>query len=96
MPQGIKKNKNPPLPGINKKKKIKVQTVSRKNRPIAPKKVKHVEAQQLKKIITKNVNKCMEEQIRSIANDSQKVHLSKKKDKAGSFDPNKMPPKEIS
>lgn len=64
-------------------------------RPIAPKKVKNAEVQHLKKVITKNVNKCMEEQIRSIANDSQKVHLSKKKDKSGSIDPNKMPPKEI-
>ncbi|XP_073985126.1 uncharacterized protein isoform X1 [Rhodnius prolixus] len=95
MPQGIKKNKNPPLPGITKKKKDKVQSLSRKSRPIAPKKVKNAEVQHLKKVITKNVNKCMEEQIRSIANDSQKVHLSKKKDKSGSIDPNKMPPKEI-
>lgn len=63
------------------------------DRPIQPKKSKHEEVDRLKKMITKNVCKAIEEQIRGIASD-QKVHLSKKKEKNPEVDPNKMPPKQ--
>ncbi|KAK9503590.1 hypothetical protein O3M35_010118 [Rhynocoris fuscipes] len=97
MPQGNKKSNKGALPsGLLNKKKDKLHTAARKNRPIAPKKNKHIEAQNLKKMITKNVNRVMEEQIRSIANDSQRVHLSKKKDKFAAASSNKMPPMETS
>ncbi|XP_014240346.1 uncharacterized protein LOC106661456 [Cimex lectularius] len=75
-----------------KEKKKKEKPLQKKNRPIAPKKAKFEEVKKLKKIITKNVNRSLEEQIRAIATDGQKVHLSKKKDKTD-VDPNKMPPK---
>nr|XP_014294463.1 uncharacterized protein LOC106692800 [Halyomorpha halys]XP_014294464.1 uncharacterized protein LOC106692800 [Halyomorpha halys] len=101
MPQGFRKGKAKVLaPGnqkkIDKNKGPNPKTQSRKNRPIEPKKARHEEVQKLKKIITKNVNKAIEEQVRGIATDSQKVHLSKKKDKNININAemNKMPPKQ--
>ncbi|KAF6200601.1 hypothetical protein GE061_005044 [Apolygus lucorum] len=64
-----------------------------KYRPIAPKKAKHEEIAKLKKMISKNVNRKLEEEIRGAATDGQKVKLSKKKNQNPSVDPNKMPPK---
>lgn len=46
--------------------------------PAAAKKAKKVEAQKLKKVITKTVNAAAEEEIRSIALDGKKSLLSKK------------------
>jgi hypothetical protein len=48
------------------------------DRPVAPKKQKHQEAQKLKKIITKAVNEVMEDDLRAKALDGKKSLLSKK------------------
>lgn len=48
------------------------------DRPVAPKKQKHQEAQKLKKIITKTVNEAMEDDLRAKALDGKKSLLSKK------------------
>ncbi|KAF6206383.1 hypothetical protein GE061_017616 [Apolygus lucorum] len=92
MPQGSQKNKKAKLPG-GVAKKDKPKTIQKKNRPIAPKKAKHEEIAKLKKMISKNVNRKLEEEIRGAATDGQKVKLSKKKNQNPSVDPNKMPPK---
>lgn len=79
MPQGKLKVKTK-LPAKTKpKKKEKGPAVSKRgNRPVAPKKQKHEEAQKLKKIITKTVNAAMEDDLRARALDGKKSLLSKK------------------
>lgn len=47
--------------------------------PVAPTKWKYVEGQKIKKAITKNVNKRVEEEIRAVVSDAPKVYLAKKK-----------------
>lgn len=49
------------------------------DKPVAPKKEKQQEAQKLKKVITKTMNKAIEEDIRAKALDGKKTLLSKKK-----------------
>lgn len=43
------------------------------------KKHKYEEGQQIKRMISKNVNKLAEDELRALATDSKKVFLSKKK-----------------
>ncbi|KDR21967.1 hypothetical protein L798_02856 [Zootermopsis nevadensis] len=79
MPQGKLKVKTK-LPAKTKsKKKVKGPAVTKRgSRPIAPKKQKNQEAQKLKKIITKNVNEAMEDDLRARALDGKKSLVSKK------------------
>lgn len=79
MPQGKLKVKTK-LPAKTKsKKKAKGPAVSKRgNRPVAPKKQKHQEAQKLKKMISKTVNEAMEDDLRARALDGKKSLTSKK------------------
>lgn len=75
MPQGKMKVKSK-LPENVKNKKSKGSAISKRNNaPIQPKKKNVEEVNRIKKIITKNVNKKVEEEIRSRATD-RKVTLS--------------------
>lgn len=47
--------------------------------PVVPTKWKYVEGQRIKKMITKNVNRKVEEEIRSVVTDAPKVYQSNKK-----------------
>lgn len=47
--------------------------------PVAPTKWKYIEGQKIKKAITRNVNKKVEEEIRAVVSDAPKVYLAKKK-----------------
>lgn len=47
--------------------------------PVAPTKWKYVEGQKIKKAISRNVNKKVEEEIRATVSDAPKVYLAKKK-----------------
>ncbi|KAF5272696.1 hypothetical protein FQA39_LY07723 [Lamprigera yunnana] len=72
MPQGKLKVKSK-LPPKVKGKKGKGKPVTKKaNAPIKPKKQKQQEAQKMKRIVTKSVNKTVEEEMRSRAYEGQR------------------------
>uniref|UniRef100_A0A1B6FT80 Uncharacterized protein n=1 Tax=Cuerna arida TaxID=1464854 RepID=A0A1B6FT80_9HEMI len=80
MPQGKLRTKAK-LPANVAKKKAKATkgpTVSRKSKPIAPKKVKSQEIQKIKKAISKNVNDAIESEIRARASNTPKVAATAK------------------
>ncbi|XP_050531597.1 uncharacterized protein LOC126900162 [Daktulosphaira vitifoliae] len=79
MPQGKFKNKS--QSSFVKKKKP--QQKARKACPMPSKKHKYEEGQRIKRMISKNVNKLAEEELRALATDSKKVFLSKKKKQVG-------------
>ncbi|KAF5286074.1 hypothetical protein FQR65_LT12960 [Abscondita terminalis] len=85
MPQGKLKVKSKlPAPTKGKKAKGKPAT-QRANRPIQPKKHKGQETQKLKRIVTKNVNKSVEEEMRSRAYDGQKKKLSQAQEAVAAY-----------
>lgn len=53
--------------------------------PIKPKKQKSQESQKLKQVITKTLNKAVEEEIRARAGKSKKVNLSKAQEAVASY-----------
>lgn len=79
MPQGKLKAKAKLPKSVQAKKKGKGPGVSkRRNAPVTPKKAKQVQAQKLKKAITKAGSIATEEELRAIALDGKKSLLSKK------------------
>ncbi|KAE9541794.1 hypothetical protein AGLY_003785 [Aphis glycines] len=77
MPQGKFKNKS--QVSFSTKKKKNEPHKSRKACPMPSKKHKYEEGQRIKRMISKNVNKMAEDDLRSLAMDNKKVFLSKKK-----------------
>ncbi|XP_044736911.1 uncharacterized protein LOC123298879 [Chrysoperla carnea] len=76
MAQGkLKVKTKVPMKAKNKQKNTSIKP--RNNRPVAPKKQKLQEAHKLKKIVTKTVNKAVEQEIRALASSEGKQKLSK-------------------
>lgn len=65
------------------------------DRPIAPKKWKYEETMKIKKLITKNVNKKVEEEIRNMANDEPRLYEAKKKKQVSNFKKTEKVPVQI-
>lgn len=81
MPQGKMKAKAKAPAAVKSKRKAAKKgpaVTKRGNRPIAPKKQKLQEAQKLKKVVSKNVNQAMEEDLRARALDGKKSLTGKK------------------
>ncbi|XP_050437163.1 uncharacterized protein LOC126843593 [Adelges cooleyi] len=79
MPQGKFKNKSQ----VSFVKKKKPEKKSRKACPMPSTKHKYDEGQRIKRMVSKNVNKLAEDELRALATDSKKVFLSKKKKQVG-------------
>ncbi|KAI5697740.1 hypothetical protein M8J76_014118 [Diaphorina citri] len=77
MPQGKTKVKAK-LPAGVKGKSV-LRGTYKKNRPVQAKKNKNQEAAKIQRAISKNVNKAIEEELRSRAISKEKPHLSTKR-----------------
>ncbi|KAB0792482.1 hypothetical protein PPYR_14441 [Photinus pyralis] len=86
MAQGKLKVKSKLPPSVkNKKPAQKGKAVTqRANCPIKPKKQKHQEAQKLKQVVTKSVNKSVEEEMRSRAYEGKRP-LSKAQEAVANY-----------
>ncbi|KAK4872803.1 hypothetical protein RN001_014832 [Aquatica leii] len=85
MPQGKLKVKSK-LPAAVKSKKGKGKAMTqRANHPIKPKKQMLQETQKMKRVVTKNVNKAVEDEMRSRAYDGQKKKLSKAQEAVAAY-----------
>lgn len=87
MAQGKLKVKAKLPTNVKKHKKRGPATTKRSNAPIKPKKQGFQEAHKLKQIITKTVNKAVEEEIRSQAGKSN-LNLSKAQEAVANYNKN--------
>nr|XP_023026503.1 UPF0390 protein UM03986 [Leptinotarsa decemlineata] len=71
MAQGKMKVKAKLPNNVKSKKSNGPSATQRSNRPIKPKKKQHEESQKLKQIISKNINKKIEEEVRARASGGQ-------------------------